>query len=73
MIKRTAEAGSRRLFYELETDCWTKVIEIRLQQVERGKRIAEEGLKLNKGNPRLLGMHDLYARFEELLRTLQHL
>jgi DNA-binding transcriptional regulator GbsR (MarR family) len=67
IVKRTAETGSRRLYYELDPDCWQKVIQIRLQQVKRGEQIAENGLRLSEDNMRLIGMRDLYVRFEELL------
>ncbi len=70
IVKRKTKTGSRRLFYELDSDCWTKIIQIRLLQIKRGQQIAENGLKLSDNNTRLLGMRDLYVKFGKLFNQM---
>jgi DNA-binding transcriptional regulator GbsR (MarR family) len=72
IIQRRTIAGNRRLYYELDPDCWQKLIQTRLQQMKLGTKIANKGLRFRKDDPRLLGMRDLYTEFEGFLAELMY-
>jgi hypothetical protein len=57
----------RRFYYKLEDNCWEKLRETRRLQLQRGVTLANEGLAINKDNPRLLTMRRLYEEFDEFL------
>ncbi len=71
IVKRVTVNGSRQLYYELDPECWQKIIETRLQQIRVGIQIADQGLSISRNNPSLLGMRQLYVEFEYMLQNIK--
>jgi DNA-binding transcriptional regulator GbsR (MarR family) len=63
LVNRTKKSGDRHVYYNLDPAGWQRTFEKRMRTLEYGKQIAEEGLKLNPANGRLIAMRDLYAYF----------
>jgi DNA-binding transcriptional regulator GbsR (MarR family) len=69
-VKRIMVPGDRRYYYEFEADSWQRAIDTRLLQVKKGIDVANEGLKLRSGDPRLLGMRNLYEQMYDVLKDI---
>lgn len=67
LIKLVTFPGDRKFYYQLDNDCWERLVQTRIEQIRRGILIADEGLRILKDDPRLLGMRNLYAMFESAL------
>jgi DNA-binding transcriptional regulator GbsR (MarR family) len=63
LANRIKIPGDRHIYYELEPLGWQRAFEKRMATLEYGQQIAEAGLVLNKDNPRLIAMRDMYAYF----------
>lgn len=70
-MRRITFPSSRKLFYELDPDCWKKLVQSRMAQVEQGLKLADDGLKLRNNNPRLLGMRQIYLELESFMRQIK--
>lgn len=70
LIKRTTFPSDRHHYYEVDIDCWQQLIDARIRQFTNGLKIASDGLKIRKDDPRLVGMHYIY---QEFLRFSQEL
>jgi DNA-binding transcriptional regulator GbsR (MarR family) len=70
LVHKVTFPEDRRFYYELDPDCWQKLIETRRRQMERGVQLASEGLKISD-NTRLKDMRRLYETFESFLKDLQ--
>lgn len=69
-VKRVTVPGERRYYYEFEAGSWQTAIDTRLAQMKKGIDVANEGLQIRKGDPRLLGMRDLYEQMYEVLKDI---
>ena len=70
-VHKVTRPEERRYYYELDPDCWRKIVEARKHQIRQGAILAQEGLTLNKDNSRLKGMKQLYEQAEKLLQGLE--
>jgi DNA-binding transcriptional regulator GbsR (MarR family) len=66
-LKKTTFNGDRKIYYELDPNCWQKLVESRLRQTQRGVKIAEDGLKIRKNDERLLVLKKMYSEVVNVL------
>ena len=64
LVKRRTVPGHRQYYYEMEPDCWRRVVLRRLNVIHQGVLLAERGLKASPGNRRLADMREVYAIFD---------
>jgi len=70
-IKRVTAPGERRYYYEFDAGSWQNAIDVRLAQMEKGINLANEGLKIRKDDPRLLGMRSLYIQIYDAVKGIK--
>jgi len=70
-VKRLTMPGQRRYYYEFDATSWQHAIDTRLAQMQGGIDLANEGLKLRKNDPRLLGMRSLYIQIYEAVKSIK--
>lgn len=71
LIKPVSFPGDRRSYYRLDPDCWRRLLQLRIQQAERGRVLAEGGLSLQPNNQRIRGMAELYKKSIDLMKQIQ--
>lgn len=71
LARRRTFPEDRRFYYELDPDCWKKLIESARRQMQRGVALANEALAFSKENNRLTGMRTLYEISEEMLLKIK--
>lgn len=71
LIRRTTQPGSRRHYYEVDQECWERVVQSRLHQITQAIDLADRALALRPGDQRLLGMRHLYAELERTLENIK--
>ncbi len=71
LIKPLTFPGDRRTYYQLDPDCWDRLLQLRIQQAERGMALAHKGLQLQPHNARITGMVDLYDKSLSLMNQLR--
>lgn len=71
LIRPMSFPGDRRIYYRLDPECWDRLLRLRIQQAERGKVIAEQGLHLQPANARIKGMVDLYEKSINLMKQIE--
>ena len=70
-IKRTTLPGQRRHYYEFEAGSWQDAINLRLAQLQHGIELAEQGLRLRQGDPRLTGMRSMYLQLHRAIKGVR--
>ena len=70
LVERVSLPGERRLYYRQDPECWQKLLEARVHQMEQGARLAEKGLLARPGDSRLLAMRDLYTKLTKLFQSM---
>jgi DNA-binding transcriptional regulator GbsR (MarR family) len=70
LVSKVTFPEDRHFYYELDADCWQKLVDTRRRQMAHGKALAEEGLAISKDNKRIKDMRRMYEVFELFLEDL---
>ena len=72
VVARVTFPGDRRIYYQVHTDGWPRLLRARIHMLGQARHIAEQamGAAGEATDDRLRGMHDLYARLEKLFAGL---
>lgn len=65
LIERHKKSGDRHFYYQVDPEGWKKATIRRFKVLDEGVAIANEGLKLQPHDPRLVSMHDIYSLFSK--------
>jgi len=71
LVTRINFKGNRHRYYQLDPNCWQKILQARQKQTLKGIEVANQGLKVHKGDPRLLNMRQLYSQFLNFIEHVQ--
>jgi DNA-binding transcriptional regulator GbsR (MarR family) len=63
LVERFKKPNGRHFYYQLDPEGWRKATIRKFKTMDEGVVIAEEGLKLLPGDPRLQSMHEMYSLF----------
>lgn len=70
-VKRVAIPGQRRYYFEFNADSWQQALDTRLHSIKKGIGLASKGLAINAGDPRLLGMLDMYQQIYDAVKDMR--
>jgi DNA-binding transcriptional regulator GbsR (MarR family) len=70
LIKPVTFPGNRRTYYRLDSECWNRLLQLRIQQAERGRTLAHKGLSIQPGNARIAGMSALYDKSINVMKQI---
>jgi DNA-binding transcriptional regulator GbsR (MarR family) len=63
--------GDRKIYYRLDPECWNRLLQLRIQQAERGRVLAQKGLHIHPGNARIASMSELYDKSIEVMKQIR--
>ena len=62
--------GDRRMYYRLDPECWNRLLQLRIQQAERGAVLARKGMQMHPGNERIASLSRLYEKSIEVMKQI---
>jgi DNA-binding transcriptional regulator GbsR (MarR family) len=71
LVRKRTFPEDRRFYYELEPDCWNRLIQASRKQMQWGVSLADEALVFSKDNDRLTSMRRLYQISEDVLGNIE--